>query len=109
MFTLAIDPTYPHRVTGALPGGAAFEFECHFKRLSPAQVDALVGRARAGELQDAGLVREVLVGWSDVCDESGTQLPFSAESRDRVLEIYGVAAGIVRGWFDSLAGAREKN
>ena len=109
MFTLAIDPTYPHRVTGTLPGGTAFDFEAHFRRLSPAQVDAIARRAQARELQDVDLAREVLAGWSEVCNPPGVPAPFSPESLESALAIFGFAPAVVRGWYESLGGAREKN
>jgi len=109
MFKLAVSPSYFAPVTVALPGAKAKQvFDAEFKRLDATELKDLAARTAAGELDDAGYAREIVIGWKGVADENG-ELEFSDSNLDRLLDIYPVASSIVQGFFASLEGARAKN
>lgn len=109
MFKIAVSSSYFAPVTVELPGSKVKHvFSCEFKRLSAEDLKILQYKANSGELDDAGYVREILVGWKDVSDEDG-EMEFTPDNLDRLLAIYPVPQAIIEGFFSSLAGSRLKN
>lgn len=109
MFKISASATYTTPVTVELPGSKQKSiFDAEFRRLSQQEVENLMERAREGGMSDAAFVREVMVGWNRVNDESG-ELEFSAVNLDKLLAVYPVAACIIKAYTDSLAGARLGN
>lgn len=58
---------------------------------------------------ETALLREVLLGWEGVADESGEALPFSEQVRDQLLEIPYVRTAVVEAFFEGIAGRKRKN
>lgn len=112
MFKIVTSPTYTWPVVVELPtdGGKTEKatFDAEFKRLTQTRVEEIRDAARRGEMGDAELVKEALVGWSGVVDEKGP-VPYSESARDQLLDIPTVAASIVLALMDSLSGIRRKN
>jgi hypothetical protein len=112
MFVLTQSPTFAWTVKFELPGkdGRAekHSFGVEFKRLSQARIKEIRDLILKGELHDADLVKEVLVGWKDVRDENG-DVPFSIPALERMLDITGVGAAIVFAFFDTIELAKRKN
>jgi hypothetical protein len=52
---------------------------------------------------------EVLAGWSNVQDEDGEDVPFTAASKAELLNIPAVASAIVVAYFESVTGNKAKN
>lgn len=112
MFKIVTSPTYTWPVTVELPadGGKTEKatFDAEFKRLTQTRVDEIRQAVERGEMRDADLAREAMVGWSGVVDESGP-VPYSENAREQLLNIPTVATAIVMALLGSLSGARRKN
>ena len=61
------------------------------------------------EITDQSVADEVLVGWANVLDEDGEEVPFTAKAKDELLDIPAVASGIVVAYFESVTGNKAKN
>ena len=112
MFNIVVSASYTWPVKVVLPvsGGRseAHSFDVEFRRLGKAAVQALQERAIAPEADPADLAREIVLGWSGVSD-GAADIPFSDTALRHVLDIQGVAAAIVRAYFESVLGAARKN
>ncbi len=112
MFKIVQNPTYSWPVTVELPtdGGKTEKatFDAEFKRLTQSRVDEIRQAVERGEMRDADLAREALVGWSGVVDADGA-VPYSEKARDQLLDIPMVSTAIVMALLNSLSGARRKN
>lgn len=114
MFKLAQNPTYTAPINVDLPidGGKVKKlvFTAVFKRQSTSEVASIYERLEAGELNDAKLIDEVMVGWGDdVQDENGDPLEYNDKNKEKLIDIYPVRPSIVRGFFVSINGAKAKN
>lgn len=112
MFKIAQKDTYWWPVAFELPvdGGKRekMTFDAEFRRLPQPRLDALAADARSGAVEDAQLGIEILVGWRSVMD-ADSELPFSDAARDELFAIPGVRAAVIRTFFESISGARQKN
>lgn len=112
MFKLSQSPEYTWPVEINLPadGGRTEKatFDAKFKRMTQSRMEEIRAAADRGELRDADLAREALIGWSGVIDENG-EVPFSEAARDRLLDVPMVASAIVLALLSSVSGARRKN
>jgi hypothetical protein len=114
MFILNQSDTYFWPVVVKLPvsGGKYQEstFEAEFKRLPQARLKQLWNGMHDETISSIELSREVMVGWKGVAvDASGSELPYTEEARDRLLEKALVAAAVAQAFISSVAGATAKN
>lgn len=113
MFKLAQSNSYKWPVAVELPAdGGRMEkhtFDAEFKRLPQSRIKALTEQVKSGDLTDADFVKEVLVGWKGVLDESGQEVPFSEGTRDALIDVQLVSGALVGAFFESLTGGRRKN
>lgn len=58
---------------------------------------------------DRELLRKAVVGWKDVQDANGTELPFSPGTLERLLDIPYVLEGFSRAWSDFAYRGRKGN
>lgn len=58
---------------------------------------------------DSELAKVVLIGWSGVKGEDGEEIPYSDETKEKLLNIPYVCHGIVVSFLESLSGAKLKN
>ena len=63
----------------------------------------------AADLTNISACREILIDWSDVVDDDGDEVPFSAQALNELIEIPTVAGQIVTQWFKSLDATKKKN
>jgi len=122
-FVLKQSDTYTWPITLVIPvdGGRREKhtFDGEFKRLPQTRINEIVRIARATErnrfeaeeevLEDQAACAEILVGWSNVVDDDGNEIPFSVSALDQLLELPTIAGQIVRAWFESLEVAKRKN
>jgi len=99
--------SWPVKVQVPADGGVYVEqrFSARF-RLTPAQ------QAGALLLEDPSgraLIRHALVGWSEVVDDAGKEVAFSAEAAELMLGIPYVFTALAASYSDSVAGAPRKN
>jgi hypothetical protein len=65
------------------------------------------GRADADEVEDQGLARELLIGWSGVVDDAGKEVPFSESAMTQLVEIPMVAGQVIKHFFESIKSEKE--
>lgn len=124
-FVLKQSASYKWPVTFKLPiDGGRYEkqtFDAEFKRLPQARIDeiqeAVQDRARAvannqepeGQVNDRSVADEILIGWSNVLDEDGDEIPFTAANKQALLEVPALASAIIVAFFESVTGNKLKN
>lgn len=113
MYQIGLSNTYgwPVEVQHAKDGGG-FEkrtFDIEFQRFDQDGIDDLGARAKDGRLGDKEFCREVVTGWRGVAGANKEELVFSQGNLEMLLKVPGMAAAIVRAFYASLRGEREKN
>jgi hypothetical protein len=61
------------------------------------------------EIDDISAAKEVMVGWADVLDDEGDDVPFTERALDQLLQIPTVAGQIVKQWQQSLEATKKGN
>ena len=112
-FVLTQSETYTWPVSFEFPSdGGRFErqaFDAEFNRLPQSRIREIGELIDSGEVTDASVAAEVLVGWSGVNDSNGDPIPFSQKALEQMLDVPMLAAAIVLAYFNSLSGAKRKN
>lgn len=105
------DYEWPVTVHPPKDGGefAEHAFKARFKRVDEPGVRDLSERSVTGKLDDMAFCREVLTGFSEIQGADGNALAFSKENLDLVLAEQGLPRAIVRAFFESIRGGKEKN
>ena len=91
-------------------------FNALFNRLAQTRINEIQDLFRAKqrgddgiELTDQSVADEVLAGWSNVTDEDGEEVLFTAATKAELLNIPAVASAIVVSYFESVTGNKSKN
>jgi hypothetical protein len=80
------------------------ELNLHFKKLKVSDLQ----KKLEGDRKE--LVKEIVIGWKEVKDEDGKEIPFSTKALENLLNSeYGMLAMIVAGFIESQTGVFEKN
>lgn len=112
-FTLKRDDRFKWPVSFDVPiDGGKFKretFDAEFRRLNQSRINEIHAQARADEVNDLDIAREVLVGWDGIKDDDGEDVPFSESAREQLLDVPMLASAIVAKYFESLQGAKTKN
>jgi hypothetical protein len=113
MYTIGLSDTYawPVHVQHPKDGGGFEErtFDAIFKRFDQPKIDDINARAMSDAMKDLDVARIALAGWKGVKSDGDVDYPFSETNRDVLLTIQGMPKAIVRAWYDSLRGGKEKN
>jgi hypothetical protein len=104
MFTLAKEWRFAWPVSVPIPGQAeAQQFQAQFRVLPQSRIEALAA-------DPAALLREAITGWGMIRDEAGTDVPFSPEARDALLDLPFVLLALANAYADAMSGqAQRKN
>jgi hypothetical protein len=124
-FVLKQSSSYVWPVTVRLPiSGGKFEkqtFDAEFKRLPQARINKIQievqARIKSSErnetaddsISDQSIADEILIGWANVLDVDGDEVPFSESMKQQLLDIPTMATAIIVAYFDSLTGTKTKN
>lgn len=112
-FVLKQSDTYIWPVTFDVPvDGGRHEkqtFDGEFKRLPQSRIREIGRQIESGEVTDAEIACEVLVGWTGVTDDQGKDIPFSQRALEQLLDVPMLATSVVMAYFASLQGAKRKN
>ncbi len=113
MFKIAQESTFKWPVTVHVPkDGGKFtkaSFTAEFKALPQDEIDEVIADARDGRT-DSNFAATCLVGWKGVQDESGEEMEFDDDNKDKLLNIPYVRNAVVTAFFEALSGvARRKN
>lgn len=113
MFVLSQSESYSWPVTLELPtDGGRYDrqtFDGEFKRLSQTRIREIGKQIEDGDVTDAEIAAEVLVGWSGITDDKGEAIPFSAKALQQLLDVPMLASAVVLAYFASLQGGKRKN
>lgn len=94
------------QVDGPGQDGPVEEFTANFLALTQPEVNGIY----VGGDGDAGLLRRVLTGWSEVVDEVGTAVPFSADAVEEiVIDRPWVRVATAKAYVAALHGGRLGN
>ena len=112
-FVLKQSDTYSWPITFDLPvdGGRhqRQSFDGEFMRLPQSRIREIGQLIESGDITDAAIASEVLVGWSGVTDDQGEDIPFSKKTLEQILDVPMLATSVVTAYFGSLQGAKRKN
>lgn len=106
-FKIAQSETYQQKIEVQLVGESGkvekHDFKVTFKRCTNDRLEELRGKTGKEVLQ------EVITGWSGVTDDDGAAVPFNEENFDALLQIPAASFALVKGFWESIVVAREKN
>lgn len=106
MFVLTA-AVYAWPVTVEVPGQPPQTFTAQF--VVP-ELDEFEAAAGSGDLQRLRrMIGGAVIGWSDVVDEDGAEVPFSAEALDELIANPFALRALAEALGDSLTKGREKN
>ncbi len=101
--------TWPVTVNEPIDGGTVkkSEIKASFDLLPSSESDALL----TGTDGNKALLRRALNGWEGLSEEDGTEIPFTAESVERVIDVTFVRVALLNSYFQAASGtaAQEKN
>lgn len=108
-FVLNNKPTCFHKVkvrrTNDAGDWEAFDFTAEFKRLVQPEIDALF---TSGVPNDREIVK-LFVGWRDVKQPDGSDLPVSEANRTLLLAEPGVQGAVAKAWVELAITGPTKN
>ena len=85
------------------------DFQVEFQRIPQSELLELLAAQTEGLLSDVDIVKKIMVGWKDVTDSEGEEVPFTNVNRDQLLEVVGMASAIGEIFLESRAKAKRKN
>lgn len=86
------------------------EFRALFRRYGRADFERLMRLVREGEITDDALARDILLDWQGVQDESGIEIPFSVEARERLIDLWPVLPALITAFVEAhTPEGRRKN
>lgn len=108
-FKLAQDPKFKSNVEVWIKNdvGVATKstFKATFKRVSTTDIERLT----QGESSMRELLREKLVGWQDLVADDGTEIDYSKEVLEQLLDMPEALAGLSTALTNSIHIQKEKN
>ena len=93
--------TFRWQVSGTQPDGTEWTMRAVFEEMRQDELDNLVG---GNEAADEELVRHALVGWGDVLDASGDQVPFSPEAAEELLQRPWWRLAVAKAYYAAILG-----
>lgn len=114
MFKIVEDRTvrWPVAITAPQDGGGVQKCRvtAHFRMLDDKRFADFIGVGERSGEGDAGILREVLVGWDegDVRDEADQAQPFSEEWRDRLIGVSYARMALIQAYLEAHGGREAK-
>jgi len=106
-FKLAQNPTYTVTVKVSTPNDKdtfdTSEFKAKFKRVKFSELESL------REKTQVDVIREVLVGFSNLLDDDNKEVDFNESTLNALLEIPQALAALSESFWTSIFKAKEKN
>ena len=86
------------------------DFNAVFKRISQTEYEELNRKQKEEGYPDNSVVKDIMVGWSNMLDSENKEVPFTKNNLDKLLDILGMAAYIIKAFGNAHAGElKEKN
>ena len=111
-FVIDQSPTYKWRVEVKVnkDGEVSTEiFTAHFKNISQSRFREMVKMIEDKQIEDVDVAKEVLIGWEDLEDNNGTQMPFTKSTLNKLLEVRGFATAVGFAFMESNEQIYVKN
>jgi hypothetical protein len=102
MFKLTKSPTFTTTATLDVPTDTGVEKQTITVRFR------VLGE-EATQLDPVSFLRAAILNLADITDEDGTELPFGEELLDKVLSLPFARLGLVRAYWQAMAGAKLGN
>ena len=90
-------PTYKWKVVVKInkDGDVTHEiFTAHFKNNSQSRFKEMIKMVEEQQLDDIDVAKEVLLGWEDLVDGNGEEVPFNKNTLLQLLEVRGFATAV---------------
>lgn len=84
-------------------------FEVEFESIAQSELEKLTQQAAEETIKNIDFARRVVVGWREIIDDEGNEMPFSTSSFEQILDVPMVAGAIASAYFESVAGRQAKN
>lgn len=99
-------PTWHANVDVTFAGDkTTHRFVAEFTPIPQSELEALSSE----QATDREIARRILVGWNGVQDADGTELAFTEDNRETLIDLHPVAACLVRKYYDEISSAKRKN
>ncbi|MEW9584331.1 hypothetical protein [Paraburkholderia sp. DGU8] len=106
-FKIAQSDTYQQEINVQIVGETGkvekHNFKVTFERCSNDRIEEL--RSKSGR----EMLLEVVKGWSGVIDDDGAAVPFNDDNLEGMMQIPAASFALIKGFWDSIVVAREKN
>lgn len=108
MIRLVPHPTFKARVRFTQPGADDALIDIEFRHKAPTVLADWIKDSGSRPVADA--LSEVIVGWSGVVDENGTEVPFSRDTLALFLASHATrSAELFSAYWKELTESRQKN
>ncbi|MBK6742527.1 MAG: hypothetical protein IPG66_05920 [Hydrogenophilales bacterium] len=72
-----------------------------FKRIDRDEFDGIVDQVRSGDMKDRDVVDRVLLGWKDVQDADGNDLPYDETGKAELFSVLPVVPAIASAFLEA--------
>ena len=103
-FVIDQNPTYKWKVVVKInsDGEVSEEiFTAHFKNISQSRFKEMLKMVEDKQIEDVDVAKEVLLGWEDLVDGNGDEVPFNKKTLLQLLEVRGFATAVGFAFFES--------
>ena len=69
-------------------------FTSHFKNISQSRFKEMIKMVEDKQIDDIDVAKEVLLGWEDLVDGEGQEVPFNKSTLNQLLEVRGFATAV---------------
>ena len=69
-------------------------FTAHFKNISQSRFKEMIKMVEDKQIDDIDVAKEVLLGWEDLVDKEGQEVPFNKSTLNQLLEVRGFATAV---------------
>ena len=111
-FVIDQKPTYKCKVVVKInkDGEVSQEiFTAHFKNISQSRFKEMIKMVEDKQIDDMDVAKEVLLGWEDMVDTEGVDVPFNKSTLNQLLEVRGFATAVGFAFMESNQQIYEKN
>nr|BAR26504.1 unnamed protein product [uncultured Mediterranean phage uvMED] len=79
-----------------------------FRRITQDRFNELQTLQEQEGLKNEDIVREIMVGWSGMQDKEGNELPFTSSNLNKLLNVFGLAAYIIKAFTEAYTGGLQR-
>ena len=96
-FVIDQKPTYKWKVVVKINKDGEVNqeiFTAHFKNISQSRFKEMIKMVEDKQIDDVDVAKEVLLGWEDLIDGEGEEVPFNKSTLNQLLEVRGFATAV---------------